>query len=138
MGEFIEAVANYERAFSMDNPDLGEDARSRQFLSFYQREMALYGLSRLDDPVAEYCVDRDLHPIFKVCAVMNRQCNLLWSYLHVDCNLHLIGKVCATVNKHCPFWLIEPECASLAAVCLRWQQLFFQVCGYWQLLNART
>ncbi|BDA45969.1 probable UDP-N-acetylglucosamine-peptide N-acetylglucosam at N-terminal half [Coccomyxa sp. Obi] len=65
VGEFIEAVANYERAFSMDNPDLGEDARSRQFLSFYQREMALYALSRLDDPVADYCVDCDLHPIFK-------------------------------------------------------------------------
>ena len=67
----MEAVANYERAFSMDNPELSEDARSRQFLSFYQREMALYALLRLDDPVADYCVDRDLHPIFKVCATVD-------------------------------------------------------------------
>ena len=59
-------MADYERAFSMEAPDLGDDARSRQFLSFYQREMALYTLNRLDENVAEYCVDRDLHPIFKV------------------------------------------------------------------------
>lgn len=54
---------------SVDAPDLAEEARSRQFLSFYQREMALYSLTHLDIPVAEYSIDRDLHPVFKVCAL---------------------------------------------------------------------
>lgn len=80
VGEFIEAVANYERAFSMEVPELGDDARSRQFLSFYQREMALYTLNRLDEPIAEYCLDRDLHPIFKVCAIRGSQ--ILASLVH--------------------------------------------------------
>lgn len=80
MGDLIEAVADYERCFSVDNASLGEDARSRQFLSFYQREMALYTLARLDDAVANYCVDRDLHPIFKVLNSTNQvpgQCSLI-------------------------------------------------------------
>jgi hypothetical protein len=66
LGYFIEAVRDYERAMSVESPDLTDDARSRQFLSFYQREMALYVHARLDTPVADYSLDRDLHPVFKV------------------------------------------------------------------------
>ena len=56
----------------MVSSDLGEDARSRQFLTFYQREMALYTRSNADRPVEDYCLDHDLHPIFKAgCCPVN-------------------------------------------------------------------
>ena len=65
LGKHLDAVKDYESAFSMVSADLGEDARSRQFLTFYQREMALYTRSNADRPVEDYCLDHDLHPIFK-------------------------------------------------------------------------
>ena len=65
LGKHLDAVKDYESAFSMVSSDLGEDARSRQFLTFYQREMALYARANVDRPVEEYCLDHDLHPIFK-------------------------------------------------------------------------
>ena len=57
----------------MVSSDLGEDARSRQFLTFYQREMALYTRANADRPVEDYCLDHDLHPIFKAgCCPISR------------------------------------------------------------------
>ncbi len=66
LGNHREAVKDYESAFSVTATDLGEDARSRQFLTFYQREMALYTRSNESRPVEDYCLDHDLHPVFKV------------------------------------------------------------------------
>ena len=65
LGNHREAVKDYESAFSVTSTDLGEDARSRQFLTFYQREMALYTRSNENRPVEDYCLDHDLHPVFK-------------------------------------------------------------------------
>ena len=44
---------------------LREEAQSCQWLSFYQRELALYTFAHLDQPTSDYCADRDLHPIMK-------------------------------------------------------------------------
>ena len=60
-------MKDYESAFSVTSKDLGDDARSRQFLTFYQREMALYTRSNEGRPVEDYCLDHDLHPVFKAC-----------------------------------------------------------------------
>ena len=68
LGSHLEAVKDYESAFSMVASELGEDARSRQFLTFYQREMALYARGNADRPVEDYCLDHDLHPVFKASA----------------------------------------------------------------------
>jgi hypothetical protein len=39
-----------------------------QFLSFYQREMALFTAHNLDRKAADFCLDSELTPLFKVCA----------------------------------------------------------------------
>ena len=65
LGSHGAAVKDYESAFSLASTGLGEDARSRQFLTFYQREMALYTRSNEGRPVEDYCLDHDLHPVFK-------------------------------------------------------------------------
>ena len=67
LGSHSEAVRDYESAFSVTSKDLGEDTRSRQFLTFYQREMALYTRSNEDRLVEDYSLDHDLHPVFKAC-----------------------------------------------------------------------
>ena len=43
-----------------------EEARQQQFLAFYQKELALYIRAHLDEPIAARCLDKDLHPVFKV------------------------------------------------------------------------
>ena len=58
-------MKDYTGAFSLNSSELGDDSRSRQFLTFYQREMALYARQHTDRPVEDYCLDHDLHPIFK-------------------------------------------------------------------------
>ena len=60
---------DYERAFSIDSSNkekVSDEARSQQFLAFYQKELALYIRKHLDDPVTAFSLDKDLHPIFKV------------------------------------------------------------------------
>jgi hypothetical protein len=37
-----------------------------QFLSFYQREMALFAAHNLDRKAADFCLDSELTPLFKV------------------------------------------------------------------------
>ena len=44
---------------------LREEAQSCQWLSFYQRELALYMFAHLDQLTVDFCPDRDLHPIMK-------------------------------------------------------------------------
>jgi hypothetical protein len=65
LGSHLDAVKDYTGAFSLNSSELGDDSRSRQFLTFYQREMALYARLHIDRPVEDYCLDHDLHPIFK-------------------------------------------------------------------------
>ena len=73
LGRTAEAVGDYERVFGMEPGEgLGEEARARQFLAFYQREMALHGARRQHADVRAFCLDRDLHPIFKVgCIILS-------------------------------------------------------------------
>lgn len=69
LGYHKEAVHDYERAFSIDSSNkekVSDEARAQQFLAFYQKELALYIRKHLDDPVTAFCLDKDLHPIFKV------------------------------------------------------------------------
>lgn len=65
LGSHLDAAKDYTGAFSLNSSELGGDSRSRQFLTFYQREMALYARQHIDCPVEDYCLDHDLHPIFK-------------------------------------------------------------------------
>ncbi|KAL3145349.1 hypothetical protein ABBQ38_001606 [Trebouxia sp. C0009 RCD-2024] len=68
LGYHKEAVHDYERAFSIDSSNkekVSDEARAQQFLAFYQKELALYIRKHLDDPVTAFCLDKDLHPIFK-------------------------------------------------------------------------
>lgn len=77
LGYHQDAVHDYEKAFSIDsgNKDkVSDETRSLQFLAFYQKELALYIRKHLDDPVAAFCLDKDLHPIFKVCVCPSRTC----------------------------------------------------------------
>ena len=70
LGYHQEAVHDYEKAFSIDGGNkekVSDEARSQQFLAFYQKELALYIRKHLDTPIAAFCLDKDLHPIFKVC-----------------------------------------------------------------------
>lgn len=46
--------------------EVPEEARRQQFLAFYQKELALYIRTHLDEPVAARSLDKDLHPVFKV------------------------------------------------------------------------
>jgi hypothetical protein len=67
LGRTAEAVGDYERVFGMEpGESLGEEARARQFLAFYQRETALYSARQQHADVRSFCLDRDLHPVFKV------------------------------------------------------------------------
>ena len=67
-------MQDYEKAFSIDSGNkekVPDEARSQQFLAFYQKEHALYIRKHLDDPVLSYCLDKELHPIFKVIIITN-------------------------------------------------------------------
>ncbi|DBA80252.1 hypothetical protein WJX79_002480 [Trebouxia sp. C0005] len=68
LGYHDQAVHDYEKAFSIDSGNkeqVPDEARSQQFLAFYQKEHALYIRKHLDDPVLSFCLDKELHPIFK-------------------------------------------------------------------------
>lgn len=69
-------MQDYEKAFSIDSGNkekVPDEARSQQFLAFYQKELALYIRKHLDDSVTAFCLDKDLHPIFKVCSSTYRK-----------------------------------------------------------------
>ena len=76
LGYHNEAVQDYEKAFSIDSGNkekVPDEARSQQFLAFYQKEHALYIRKHLDDPVLAFCLDKELHPIFKVAHISHAQ-----------------------------------------------------------------
>jgi len=54
--------------------DVSEETRSFQFLSFYQKEMALYLYNSLDRPVQDMCLDAELQPLFKVGRAASHGC----------------------------------------------------------------
>ena len=45
---------------------ISEDSRSFQYLSFYQKEMALYLYHNLERQFRHMCLDAELPPLFKV------------------------------------------------------------------------
>lgn len=71
MGHLKAAVRDYEVAWenatslAAENRPLQGDAASAQWLSYYQRELALYSFAHLDQRMADFCLDRDLHPVMK-------------------------------------------------------------------------
>ena len=71
LGYLQSAVRDYEAAWETAvkvtgaGTKLREEAQGCQWLSFYQRELALYTFAHLDQPTTEFCPDRDLHPIMK-------------------------------------------------------------------------
>ena len=63
VGEFREAVATYQTALEVE-VDSGDALL--QVLAFYQRHLALYTASKLSRPMAEFQLDKDMSPRFKV------------------------------------------------------------------------
>jgi hypothetical protein len=55
-----------------------------QFLSFYQREMALFTAHNLDRKAADFCLDSELTPHFKVNVV-----SLIGGVLLVACYMYI-------------------------------------------------
>jgi hypothetical protein len=63
-----------------------------QFLSFYQREMALFTAHNLDRKAADFCLDSELTPLFKVCGKLwrPRQAHLVLCVCVLRCVLMCI------------------------------------------------
>ena len=57
---------DYTACFSATPEDVAKDVASMQVLAFYQKELALYARAHIDMPVVDFCIDRDIHPVFKV------------------------------------------------------------------------
>ncbi len=70
LGYHAQAVRDYNDALGFEHAGTVEDVNpetlSLQYLSFYQRETALYLRSRIDAPIDTFCLDADLRPDFKV------------------------------------------------------------------------
>ena len=52
---------------------MSEETRSFQYLSFYQKEMALYLYHNMYRGMPDMCLDAELQPLFKV---WNRKCGV--------------------------------------------------------------
>ena len=71
MGHLKGAVQDYEtawevgRSLAKDGEPLLGEAAAPQWLSYYQRELALYNFAHLDRRMSDYCMDRDMHPVMK-------------------------------------------------------------------------
>ena len=66
LGEHRNAVQDYDRVFRYDSDQLSDEAKVHQVMAFYLREMAQYLRYNIDRPVEQFCLDKDLHPAFKV------------------------------------------------------------------------
>ena len=66
LGYVREAVRDYEDCLTFSSSNSTDEQRAFQFLSFYQKEMALYMYKNLDRPVLNFCPDAELQPLFKV------------------------------------------------------------------------
>ena len=78
MGYLKGAVEDYEAAWEagremtvLHGKPLTSDAAAPQWLSYYQRELALYNYAHLDRRMSDYCLDRDLHPVMKGTLILN-------------------------------------------------------------------
>ena len=71
MGHLKGAVQDYEAAWEVgrllakDGEPLLDKAAAPQWLSYYQRELAVYNFAHLDRRMRDYCMDRDMHPGMK-------------------------------------------------------------------------
>lgn len=65
LGYMREAIKDYQACMSVNKEDASEETRSLQYLSFYQKELALYLYSNFDKRASEYCLDCDVQPLFK-------------------------------------------------------------------------
>lgn len=69
LGNHKNAVADYIRCLDFEGKlqkDEPSDRVQLVVLAFYQKELALYVYHKLDAPVASFCMDKDISPIFKV------------------------------------------------------------------------
>ncbi|KAK9817859.1 hypothetical protein WJX72_003273 [[Myrmecia] bisecta] len=64
LGFHLPAVQDYERALTVEG-NTSDETKMQQFLAFYQKEMALYVRHNMDRNVADFCLDREIHPMFK-------------------------------------------------------------------------
>ncbi|CAI7847782.1 unnamed protein product [Closterium sp. NIES-54] len=62
VGEYATAVRTYDEMLGVETDS---ESKLLQFLGFYQREIALYTLSKHSQPLAHFSLDRDLDPFFK-------------------------------------------------------------------------
>lgn len=67
IGHFKQAVDDYTGCMQWSKGQISDEGRTFQFLSFYQKEMALYTYRRLDKNVTDFCPDSELSALFKVC-----------------------------------------------------------------------
>ncbi|CAI5995723.1 unnamed protein product [Closterium sp. NIES-64] len=63
VGEYATAVRTYDEMLGVETDS---ESKLLQFLGFYQREIALYTLSKHSHPLAHFSLDRDLDPFFKI------------------------------------------------------------------------
>ncbi|CAI5992920.1 unnamed protein product [Closterium sp. NIES-64] len=61
--ELATAVRTYDEMLGVETDS---ESKLLQFLGFYQREIALYTLSKHSHPLAHFSLDRDLDPFFKI------------------------------------------------------------------------
>ncbi|GAX83792.1 hypothetical protein CEUSTIGMA_g11217.t1 [Chlamydomonas eustigma] len=65
LGYIKEAVRDYEACMSWTKGLATEETRAFQYLSFYQKEMALYLYHNLDRGMKDMCLDAETQPLFK-------------------------------------------------------------------------
>ena len=71
MGHLKGAVQDYEaaskvgRSLAKEGEPLLGKAAAPQWLSYYQRELALYNFAHLDRRMSDYCMDCDMRPVMK-------------------------------------------------------------------------
>ncbi|MEW5314536.1 MAG: hypothetical protein WDW38_006026 [Sanguina aurantia] len=66
MGYMKEAVRDYEDCLAWSRAtNMTEETRAFQYLSFYQKDLALYLYKNYDTPASSFCPDVDISPLFK-------------------------------------------------------------------------
>lgn len=71
LGEYKQAITNYQAAMEAQTPHITEKAVSHVCLSFFQKEIAIWMKRNLDKDVNTICVDAEFTPEFKVCYVFS-------------------------------------------------------------------
>ena len=66
LGYARKAVQDYQAVFMTPEAGLDAEGRSLVCLGFYQKELAQHLWACLDRPLASFCADREIDPVFKV------------------------------------------------------------------------